>query len=227
MNISTKYRSVWFEPKPVPVEFVVLHYTAQSLEQSLKIFLNPKGPPVSCHFLIDTRGKIYELVSCLNGRRHKAFHAGKSRFADSHKKLWTGFNDFSLGIELVNWNGNVFPYPEAQYASLFQLILRLKAVYPALQKPERIVGHEHIAGFRGKKDPGRLFDWPRLFKNVYNIQGAPAPLRQAVLRQNPAGFLKNPNRWNDKRAKRISLIMESRAPFWLKKILMFLSLFSP
>ena len=164
--VSKKYSSPHFENKPIPVQFAVLHYTAQSLEGSLKIFLNPEKP-VSCHLLIDRNGTVYELVKCWEGFCLKAFHSGPSFFKDSKDVEWKNFNNFSLGIELVNWNGNIFNFTEKQYQSLFTVLSHLKNKYPALQDSGRVLGHEHIAGFRGKADPGCFFDWPRLFKNIY------------------------------------------------------------
>jgi hypothetical protein len=41
-----------------------------------------------------------------------------------------------------------------------------------------VVGHEDIAGWRGKADPGALFDWPRFFADCY--PGRPAPKRASV-----------------------------------------------
>jgi hypothetical protein len=58
---------------------------------------------------------------------------------------------------------------------------RLKATYPALGRPEAIVGHEQIAGFRGKADPGLCFEWERLFAVCYPNLGAPR--RAAVCRK--------------------------------------------
>ena len=166
MKICKDYCSPHFEDAFIPVEFAVLHYTAQSLKESLNIFLSPKSK-VSCHLLIDRDGSVYELVKCFEGKAKKAFHAGPSLWRDSKGKKWTSFNNFSLGIELVNWNGNLFPYTKEQYQSLFEVLTHLKAQYPQLNSPDRLLGHEHIAGFRGKKDPGYLFDWFYLFKNVY------------------------------------------------------------
>ena len=77
---------------------------------------------------------------------------------------WKGFNDFSIGIELVNYNGNVFPYTDQQYEALAQVILHLKSKYSSLKQAKRIVGHEHISGFRGKADHGHLFDWKRFLR---------------------------------------------------------------
>ncbi len=223
MFISKQYRSPYFHKNTIPVEFVILHYTAQSLKESLKIFLSNEKPTVSCHFLIDEKGKVYELVSSYEGACMKAFHAGKSHFLDSAGKKWESFNNFSIGIELINWNGNIIPFTEEQYKSLFELLCYLKNIYPSLQNPERILGHEHIAGFRGKSDPGYLFDWKKLFQNVYPDHSLPNRDSVITKKQHQSlVFLKNSQKWNDQKARRISLLMEKPLPFWLKKIFFWL-----
>jgi N-acetylmuramoyl-L-alanine amidase len=175
MNIITTIRSPNFTDLEIPVEFVVLHFTAATLERTLKICTDP-GSEVSAHLVIDRDGSIYELVPCLGGSARRAWHAGKSRMevsTNGDSQLVDSFNDRSIGIELVNLNGNLFPYTEAQYASLFGLLERLKSLYPALGRPEVIVGHEQVAGFRGKSDPGICFEWERLFAVCYPNLGAP------------------------------------------------------
>lgn len=171
MNIKT-LPSPNRDNREIPVEYLVLHYTAVDLQQTLALFMMPGGT-VSAHLVIDLDGTVYELVDCLAGRALRARHAGPSHWQQDGRQL-AQFNDFALGIELVNPNGNVFPFTEAQYQSLAQLMPRLQAHYPALKNPERVLGHEHIAGFRGKADPGLCFDWPRFFKNGYPDQIAPA-----------------------------------------------------
>jgi N-acetyl-anhydromuramyl-L-alanine amidase AmpD len=175
MQIRSDIRSPNFSDLDIRVEFVVLHYTAASLERTLELFTSPKSE-VSAHLVIDRDGTVYEMVQCLNGTAKRAWHAGRSRLSvsrDGMSKLIEAFNDFSVGIELVNLNGNVFSYTEKQYASLFGVIERLKGVYPALGSPGAIIGHEQIAGFRGKSDPGRRFEWQRLYSVCYPNQGAP------------------------------------------------------
>lgn len=175
MNIITSHASPNFTDLEIPVEYVVLHFTAASLDRTLEIFSNPLAE-VSAHLVIARDGSVYELVPCLNGNARRAWHAGKSRMEVSTKgdtRLVESFNDRSIGIELVNENGNLFPYTEAQYAALFGVLERLKAIYPALSHPEAVVGHEQIAGFRGKSDPGLCFEWDRLFAVCYPNQGAP------------------------------------------------------
>jgi len=229
MFISKRYSSPHFENKLIPVEFVILHYTAQSLTESLKILSDLNSTkPASCHLLIDEQGGLYELVDCWEGSCKKAFHAGSSRFVDVQGKRWENFNSFSLGIELVSWNGNIFHFTESQYKSLFEVLSCLKNLYPSLQNPERILGHEHIAGFRGKKDPGCFFDWEQLFKSVYPDQFAshsnsfPIPKRSSILtkkQRQSLVFLTDSLKWDDQKARQISLIMEKPfLPFCLKKL---------
>ena len=214
-----KYASPHFDPVAIPVEFLILHYTAQSLRETLKIF-SAESAPLSCHLIIDRDGRVFELVSCWNGVCHRAFHAGKSRLSGKlspSRKTLRSFNNFSLGIELVNLNGNFYPYTEAQYQSLFQVTCHLKKIYPKLNDPRRILGHEHIAGFRGKADPGARFHWRRFFKEVYQTDSPPArPFRLSESQiKSLAPLFRRP--LNNEKAKKISLILESSAPFSTKK----------
>jgi len=150
----------------IDVQFLILHYTGCSLDKTFAIFKNPEKK-VSSHFVIDHKGLIYEIIPCLK-KPQKAFHACQSVW-----KKWTNLNNYSIGVELVNLNGNLFDYTEAQYESLNKLIRHLQKIYPALQSPECILGHEHIAGFRGKVDPGTQFNWNKMFRKIYPSQKLP------------------------------------------------------
>ena len=164
------------------MEFLVLHYTSVSLAKTLEIFQNPKAK-ASAHLVIDQSGEIYELVSCLNGLCHKAWHAGGTHFSPAGTTtILQGFNNFSIGIELVNYNGNFYPYTKEQYEALQALLKELKTYYPALKDPNRVLGHEHIASHRGKVDPGHGFDWPLFFK--MNYPKVKAPVRKPLLPKN-------------------------------------------
>lgn len=93
----------------------------------------------------------------------------------------------TLGSELVNLNGNLLPYTAAQYAALAEVVAQLKAHYPALRSPERVLGHEHIAGIMGKADPGDVFDWISFFVACYPDHAMPA--REPILpHELQAGF---------------------------------------
>ncbi|MDE0092638.1 MAG: hypothetical protein OXN83_05090, partial [Oligoflexia bacterium] len=92
-------------------------------------------------------------------------------------------------------------------------------IYPALKSSDRVLGHEHVAGCRGKKDPGCFFDWKRLFKKVYADS---EKTRFSVLTKKQSdslSFMKKCEKWDDQKAQRISSLMEQTvAPFWLKKL---------
>ncbi len=218
MKLISSYKSPHFQNTPIGVEFVILHYTAQDLKGSLDIFLNPSSE-VSCHLLIDEEGLLYEMVSCWQGICYKAYHAGKSFWTDTKNKKWNAFNDFSVGIELVNLNGNVFSYTKKQYETLFQTLHHLKVIYPKLQNHERILGHEHISGFRNKKDPGYLFDWSYLFEKVYKVE-KPKYLQPILTQkqQKSLSFISKP--LNNTLSRNISLLLEKKGPFWFKVLLM-------
>jgi len=144
----------------IPVEFVVLHYTGTTLRRTLEIFLDP-ARQASSHLVIDRDGTVYEVVPCLGGEAKRAWHAGLSRF-EFEGRLVEGLNDCAIGIELVNPNGNVFSYSEAQYGALDGCLTLLASKFPVLADRRRVIGHETVAGFRGKCDPGLLFDWTRI-----------------------------------------------------------------
>jgi N-acetyl-anhydromuramyl-L-alanine amidase AmpD len=160
----------------IEVLFVVLHYTAGDLDRAIEVFRDPKRK-VSCHLLIAEDGEVFELVPCLTGSPLKAAHAGVSRW-QANGREWTNFNDISIGVELVNPNGNLLDYSDFQYRSLAVLMKDLKQCFPALRDPNRVLGHEHIAGRRGKADPGHCFQWPRFFDECY--KGSQVPTRTPV-----------------------------------------------
>ena len=128
---------------------IVLHYTGmQSERESLKR-LTSKKTKVSCHYLINRRGKIFRLVKDEN----VAWHAGKSMWGK-----YQNLNTNSIGIELVN-RGHQFGYqafPKIQIKKLVKLCKFLMKKY--VIKKKLILGHSDIAPLR-KIDPGEKFPW--------------------------------------------------------------------
>ncbi len=108
------------------------------------------GLRVSAHFVVERSGALVQFVSC----DARAWHAGAS--------AWDGrtrCNDFSIGIEL---EGSEFePFTAAQYATLEPLQRALWAAYPIRWAR----GHSEIAPGR-KTDPGPLFDWTRIQRDL-------------------------------------------------------------
>lgn len=190
MKVNRSVKSPNFDAKEINVEFLVIHYTACGLQATLDIFRDPERK-ASSHLVLSNSGEVYELVKCWEGEAHKAWHAGKSCFQIDDKK-WESFNDISIGIEIVNNNGNILEYSEKQYESLRQIIDHLRSKYKALEDPNRIIGHEQIAGFRGKIDPGFMFNWEWVYANCYPDFSPPAraPVLPEDLRKCADNFLK-------------------------------------
>ena len=165
ISVNHTFHSPRFTDEIIPVEFLILHYTGCSLKQTLEIFCKPEAQ-VCAHFVIDSDGSLYDLGQFWDGVIRRGAHAGKSRF-QIETSTWDEFNKISIGVELVNLNGNLFAYPEAQYQTLFKLTRHLKERFSSLEDPNRIVGHEQISSFRGKCDPGTQFDWEYFFRSTY------------------------------------------------------------
>ena len=146
------------------IKFLIIHYTGMQSEiETIKRLKNAKSK-VSCHYLINRKGVITQMV-----REDKvSWHAGKSKW-----KKFINLNEHSIGIELVN-RGHEFGYQKfssIQITSLIKLCKRLKKKYSL--KKKNILGHSDIAPLR-KSDPGEKFPWKKLkeknlgfwFKNV-------------------------------------------------------------
>ena len=71
----------------------------QSEIESINRLKNPRAK-VSCHYLVNRKGEVIQMVKDKN----IAWHAGKSKW-----KKFKDLNNFSIGIELVN-RGHKFGY---------------------------------------------------------------------------------------------------------------------
>jgi len=159
-------------PVGIEISLIVLHYTASgSLDATVRWFQDPEAK-ASAHYVIGRDGTIVRMVP----EEKKAYHAGESE--------WNGrkdANQFSIGIELVNWgklekrddrfftwpkeytnpytglepvfleNAWWEPYPDAQIASLEPLIDDIKQRHPI----NAVVGHRDVSLGR-KLDPGPM-----------------------------------------------------------------------
>ena len=139
------------------IKFLVIHYTGmQSKRASIARLISMKHE-VSCHYLIDRRGKITQMVE----DNRVAWHAGKSKW-----KNVVNLNKYSIGIELVN-KGHQFGYEnfsKIQIINLIKVCIKLKKKYKI--KKINVLGHSDIAPLR-KLDPGEKFPWKKLSK--YNL----------------------------------------------------------
>jgi len=138
-------------------EMIILHYTGgKNTEYALNILSDAtRAARVSCHYLIDESGKIYEMVA----EKKRAWHAGVSKWHNE-----TDINSISIGIELSNRDNK--PYPPKQISALSKLCNDIIKRYNI--KPANILGHSDIAPNR-KQDPGEHFPWKNLAKQDIGI----------------------------------------------------------
>ena len=146
VNISKKRRT------KNQIKFVIIHYTGMQSEiESIERLKDIKSK-VSCHYLINRKGSVVQMVE----EKNIAWHAGKSKW-----KNFTNLNKGSIGIELVN-RGHKFGYEnytKLQINSLVNLCKELKKKYKI--NKENFLGHSDIAPLR-KIDPGEKFPWKKM-----------------------------------------------------------------
>jgi N-acetyl-anhydromuramyl-L-alanine amidase AmpD len=156
--------SLGCEPRRQPVTILVLHHTAGSLPSSLET-LQGKDPKhrVGIHYVVtdEAKPRVIRMVP----ESMAAFHAGKSSWG----KL-EGLNQHSVGIEIINYDGNVYPYSDAQADIIFALCSEIIRRHDI--KPWNVVAHSDIAVGR-KIDPGSKFPWAKLAK--LGVGAAPLP----------------------------------------------------
>lgn len=174
-QLNCKKNSKSFENgKP---DSIVIHYTAGSSGKSSANYLCKDNVRASAHIVIDRSGHIYQLVPF----NIISWHAGKSTY-----KGRSGFNNFSIGIEIDNagilekvgnqykaWFGRLYPESEVIQAihrnestpkywhtykeNQIQLTIDLcEVLMERYSSINNILGHEEISIGR-KQDPGPAF----------------------------------------------------------------------
>ena len=141
-------------PAGTVVDTIVVHATVfDTLEEVIDHFSRPETQ-VSAHYTIDRDGTVVSHVA----EDVRAWHAGISKMEDGR----TNVNDFSIGIELVNLNDGVDPFPEEQIQAMRSLLKAIISRHPI----RHIVTHYECA-----HPPGRKSD-PAGFQESW-IQGLP------------------------------------------------------
>ncbi len=171
------------------IDSIIIHYISAKnvnekqpfhIKDTLELLTKPivyfknnerKQVTVSAHYCIDREGIVYQLVD--EGR--KAWHSGKSSLHGRHDDKGT-CNDFSIGIEL--FGGDWIDFTDNQYDSLVKLIDEIRSYYKIPDK--YIVGHDFIAPMR-KVDPGKNFDWDRLFSMLKPIAKAGVIITEGII----------------------------------------------
>ena len=176
------------EFKSGDLDTVIMHYTAGPYKTSLKTLVNPKVR-ASAHVIIDRDGSITQLIPF----NIIAWHAGSSYY-----KGRTGFNKYSIGVEMVNSgylkkSGNIY---RAWYGEAFNPSEVIEAIHRNQSTPKFwhvytpeqidaaynlvqllidtygikfILGHEEIAPKR-KTDPGPAFPLDKFRERLLGTQ---------------------------------------------------------
>lgn len=164
MHIDRSYSSPHFNNRQPSA--ILLHATGVDFDETIAFLSGQKGVEVSCHYVIDRDGTIYQLVN----EEKRAFHAGAG--------VWrqiTDMNSVSIGIELVmpsdeeiviegaKYPEKVFShvdFSQEQIQATIDLVKDIQSRYPRIKK-ENIIGH-HEMSFKRKFDPGPCFPWDEL-----------------------------------------------------------------
>lgn len=155
-------------PRRRPVDAVIIHSLGGPDCQAGRRFYRAIGgdarhwmatftrlPIVSIHYVIDRDGEVAAGVP--------------ESIAATHASGW---NQRSIGIELVNNGDGVDPFPPAQVDALIALVREIRRRHPAIP-PARVLRHSDVdrstfpaarhgegcAAFRRKQDPGDAFPW--------------------------------------------------------------------
>jgi N-acetylmuramoyl-L-alanine amidase len=150
-------------------DILLLHYTGMTSCERAIDWLSRPHSRVSCHYVIDTDGRITQMVP----ENRRAWRAGVA--------IWSGETDVnsrSIGFEIHN-AGHDFGYPDfpdAQMAAVTALAADVVARWGIA--PERVLAHSDVAPAR-KSDPGEKFDWHRLWLSGVGRWVPPAPIDDA------------------------------------------------
>lgn len=134
------------------IDILLLHYTGMETAQAAIDWLCVEESGVSCHYVVEEDGSIWQLVP----ESKRAWHAGRSSWQSERD-----INSRSIGIEIVN-PGHSYGYPDFpddQIKAVRELSRDILSRHPI---PSRhVLGHSDVAPGR-KSDPGEKFPWEKL-----------------------------------------------------------------
>jgi N-acetylmuramoyl-L-alanine amidase len=152
---------------------LILHYTGMASAAKAIDWLARSESGVSCHYVIDERGRITQLVP----EDLRAWHAGVSYWRGE-----TDINSHSVGIEIHN-PGHQHGYPNFPAAQMKSVIALTKDVaFRNNIHSENILAHSDVAPGR-KIDPGEKFNWAMLAR-----EGVGHWVRPLAVKADDAGF---------------------------------------
>ena len=151
LRIEQGADSLGSEVRKLPVQALILHHTGGNLAGSYDVLQGRKSSHrVGIHYLV-TDEKPPRVIAMVPESK-VAYHAGKSGW-----RQFDGLNQPSIGIEIINLDGNIHPYPAAQQELVAKLCADILRRHPSIL-PTEVLAHSDIAIGR-KIDPGLLFPW--------------------------------------------------------------------
>ena len=151
LRIEQGADSLGSEVRKVPVQALILHHTGGNLAGSYEVLQGRKpSHRVGIHYLVTDENP--PRVIAMVPESKAAYHAGKSGW-----RQFDGLNQPSIGIEIINLDGNIHPYPAAQQELVAKLCADILRRHPSIL-PTEVLAHSDIAIGR-KIDPGLLFPW--------------------------------------------------------------------
>ena len=155
MKIIRKFLP-YFDERPLntKIKALVLHCSAHSADEMIEVL---RERELSSHYIIDTDGSVFQLVS----EKNRAWHAGQSKWRNMNM-----LNQYSIGIELSSPTLGQTEYTPSQIESLIKLSRQIIRHYQI--SATNVVAHSDIAPTR-KPDPGKAFPWQYLAQNGIGI----------------------------------------------------------
>ncbi len=166
------------------IDLIVVHQTGCDLTSTLSTFLPKSGASSGAQFVNDIDGHVIRLADDIYYTRH----AGG--YEKQRKPEFCGgrVGDRALGIENVHKDDTTHldpsknPFPDAQYASLVDLIRSLQGVHGVTKR--RVIGHQEATP--KVRCPGPHFEWPRLERA--DVALAPTSLSVAQVNEMFGGY---------------------------------------
>lgn len=147
---STSNYTVSSRPSSYPLNYVVIHVTQETFQDSMRIFKDP-ARQVSAHYMVASGdGYIGQFVR----EKDIAWHAGN----------WD-YNTRSLGIEHEGWVDQPPWFTDVMYQQSAKLTAALCDRYGIPKTRTHIIGHVEVPG-TDHTDPGPNWDWTKYMKLV-------------------------------------------------------------
>jgi N-acetyl-anhydromuramyl-L-alanine amidase AmpD len=137
-------------PDSYPLDYVVIHVTQETYDDTLAIFNNPQKQ-VSAHYLV--RSADGHIAQCVR-EADVAWHAGN----------WD-YNTRSIGIEHEGWVDRPAYFTDVLYEPSARLTAAICVKYGIPKDRTHIIGHYEVPG-ADHTDPGPNWDWTRFIRLV-------------------------------------------------------------